>query len=79
MASNTSFFGAIKAPVVSITSAVATTAEVVDIVAKAGKVQAQNLLAETLLENHKSLIEAHGQDVSTKLEESVNFFSKLPL
>jgi hypothetical protein len=77
MSKNISFFGAVKAPVVSIASAVTTMADTVDTLASVGKVQAQNLHATSLLEGHTDLITRFGDDVSTKLADSINFYNSL--
>jgi len=79
MSTNKSFFGAVKAPVISIASAVATTADTVNTIATVGKVQSQNLLATTLLDGHKDLIDRHGENVSEKLQSSKSFYDSLGL
>lgn len=76
---NKSFFGAVKAPVISIASAVATTADTVNYIATVGKVQSQNLLAETLLDGHTNLISKHGENVAEKLQNSKSFYDSLGL
>jgi hypothetical protein len=77
MSKNISFFGAVKAPVVSIASAVTTLADTVDTLASVGKVQGPNLHASSLLEGHTDLITRFGDDVSTKLADSISFYNSL--
>lgn len=79
MSKNQSFFGAVKAPVISVASAVSTMADTVDVLATTGKVVAQNLLATTLLDGHTDLIQKHGDDVATKLSASKDFYNSLGL
>ena len=74
-----SFFGAVKAPIISTASAVATTADVLNIVAEVAKAQSQNLLATTLLDGHKDLIDRHGENVAEKLQSSKSFYDSLGL
>ena len=65
----------ITSPLDALASASRTTV----LLMQTGEVKAQNLLASTLLDGYKDLLDRHGDDVAEKLQASKSFYDSLDL